>query len=90
MTEETKAPNIVLPSPKPPLSDEARFATLSQKSLVDECRRLTHKPKMEGAEAIIVLISLLKSFPSGDDPYVLRHVARKVGGFNMYSRGKIQ
>lgn len=90
MTEETKVPNIAASPSKPPLSDEARFAALSQKGLVDECRWLTHKPKMEGAEAIIVLVSLLKSLPSGDDPYVLRHVARNVGGFNMYSRGKVQ
>jgi len=87
MSEEQKME--VKPIGKPPLSYEARLETLSWKNLEGECRKLSKKPKMEGALADALLIVFFKTHNKGNDPFMLDSNSLGKKTYDAY-RTKIQ
>jgi hypothetical protein len=82
MTEQLKVPT----QPRLPQSYEDRLTAMSSKDLQKECRRLVNKPKLEGAEALILLVTIFNDFPNGNDPYILDHHSMKNKALELKER----
>lgn len=84
--EEQKIPEAApaLVIGKPPMSLEGRYATMTMKNLEGECRRLTKKPKLDGALAEALLVVFFKTHNRGNDPYVLDSKTSAKKTYDMY------